>query len=318
MVKNDDAAIRLRDWDEADRMVDEILLNKLEDVVLLKERLHLGIGRMVDGNMPFDDDSFHEMLENAFFPADDIPFFLFDKPRDIQSILSEDMNTHPIDRFQELLSFMQMHPRNSRIQTRTVWHAHELMKRHHIAEYDDMEEAGTSLYSLYSLVRNARSDDEIILKAKTFDVIMQSCSDDIDLRNRMLGLAFPFMPTNEDAAETMLAATRSYFTHEPDYRAALSILDDSMTGMEPNMEIDMSAFGDILKSCGADMGAMSGFMHASIVFDKMDRYYESPTLSFDENTYDFIHPNAMRLMLANLAEGYPIEYITELIASEGE
>jgi len=37
-------------------------------------------------------------------------------------------------------------------------------------------------------------------------------------------------------------------------------------------------------------------------------------------TNDFIYPNpdAMRLMLANLAEGYPIEYITKLIISESD
>ena len=319
MVENNDAAIRPHDWPEADRMVDETLLGQRDDFLDMKCRFHRGIGRMIDGNMPFTDDNFREMLENVFFPSD-IPFLFDDggcELRDIPSILSEDMNDHPIDRFQELLACMRMHFMNSGTQMRMVWHAHELMKRHHIAEYDDRE-AGTSLNFI---VRDAGSDDEIILKTKIFDVIMQSCGDDIDLRNRMLRLAFPLrLPMNENVAAPMLTAFRSYFTNEPDYKAALSILDDYMAGMEPNREIDLAMFRRLLKSCDGNPNAMSGFMHAAIEFDRItDQYYEylEEFFSSNENTDDFIYPNAMHLMLANLAEGYPIEYIIELIISDG-
>ena len=319
MVENNDAAIRPHDWLEADRMVDETLLRQRDDFLDMKCRFHRGIGRMIDGNMPFTDDNFREMLENVFFPSD-IPFLFDDggrEPRGIPSLLSEDMNDHPIERFQELLSCMRMHLMSSGTQMRMVWHAHELMERHHIAEYDDRE-AGTSLNFI---VRDAGSDDEIILKTKIFDVIMQSCGDDIDLRNRMLRLAFPLgLPMNENVAAPMLTAFRSYFTNEPDYKAALSILDDFMAGMEPNREIDLAMFRRLLKSCDGNPNAMSGFMHAAIEFDRItDQYYEylEEFFSSNENTDDFIYPNAMRLMLANLAEGYPIEYIIELIISDG-
>lgn len=86
-------------------------------------------------------------------------------------------------------------------------------------------------------------------------------------------------------------------------------------------------FRGILKSCGGNANTMSGFMHAVIELDKATdcNEYLADLFSFvlchkNDIANDFIYPNtdAMRLMLANLAEGYPIEYITKLIISESD
>lgn len=330
---NDD--IRPHDWLEADEMVDEVLDGRTGNGHF-KSRLHRNIKRsikwMIDENMPFDDDGFREMLKSAFFLT------INNGERDphcsiVSNILSEDVNDHPIDRFHELLSCLRMHDIDDAIMMMPVWYAHELMKRNNITEYDD-HETGVLLWKSAHIIYMRPCDDEIILKTKLIDVIMQSCGDDIDLRDGMMRMAFPDPSRGEDVP-IMLAAVRSYFTSEPDYQAALSIFDDTTRSRffrrykKGYRKINrMMAFRRILKSCGGNANAMSGFMHTVIEINKVAHYNRrfADSLAVLESYWaplfqdDFICPNPdiIRMMLANLAEGYPVEYITELIISEND
>ena len=157
------------------------------------------------------------------------------------------------------------------------------------------------------------------------DAIMDAYGDNYESRNRMERLAFPYSADARDEnAESLLAAMQSYFTREPDYQAALSVFDDCMAG-HGHDEIGQRAFRRLLKSCDGNPNAMSGFMHAAIEYDRATMYNEYLANAFAASTtglgaiWDFAYPNTktMSLMLANLAEGYPIEYIIELIISDG-
>lgn len=333
MIEDNDG-IRPHDWLEADEMVDEVLDGRTGNGHF-KSRLHRNIKRsikwMIDENMPFDDDGFREMLENAFFLT------INNGERDphcsiVSNILSEDVNDHPIDRFHELLSCIRRHDVGDTITMRPVWYAHELMKRNNITEYDD-HEIGVALWKSANIIYMRPRDDEIILQTKLIDVIMQSCGDDIDLRGAMMRIAFPDPSRGEDAP-IMLTAVRSYFTSEPDYQAALSIFDDTTRSRffrrykKGYRKISRMAFRRILKSCGGNANAMSGFMHTVIEIHKAAHYNRrfADSLAVIESYWaslfqdDFICPNPdiIRMMLANLAEGYPVEYITELIISEND
>ena len=158
------------------------------------------------------------------------------------------------------------------------------------------------------------------------NAIMEAYGDNYESRNRMERLAFPYSADARDEnAESLLAAIQSYSASEPDYQAALSVFDDCMAG-HGHDEIGQRAFRRLLKSCDGNPNAMSGFMHAAIEYDRATMYNEYLANAFAASTtglgviLDFAYPNTktMRLMLANLAEGYPIEYIIELIISEKE
>lgn len=298
---------RPHDWLEAKKMVLALPDDYNPGLHDLDSELLRGIGRMTRKNAPFDDDAFREMLENAIartvFPS------YSDRPSDmgdvIPSVLSEDVDDHPIDYFHELLSCLRMHTSDTMDSelVKKVWHAHELMKRNHIHEYHDSS-TGTSLDYI---IRYADSDDEIVLKAKLIDVIERSCSDDIGFRLRMMRLAF-HTPLPRSIA-TMLAAVQSYFECEPDYPAALAVFNECIVGrieyvpgiadpagmVEP---IDVSMFHDMLESCGGNVNAMSGLMHAIIELDEVDDQYTG-------KRWPRIHPSVMHLTLANLAEGRP-------------
>ena len=319
-----DNAVRPHDWLEADRMVDEILRSGSYYLSLdAVGGFHRGIRRMIKRNMPFDDGWFREMLEHSFRVAYGLPITGI-----VPTILSEDVNAHPIDRFRELLSCMRMHRTNNGMVMKTIWHAHELMRQHNITEYDD-DETGVSWEKIITDdtdahdVFDAASDDEIILRAKLIDTIMRSCGDDdIDIRKRtMMQLSFTTI-TNTENITSMLAAVRSYSASEPDYHAALSVFDDCcIAGHKVEEDIIWAyAFRRILKSCDGNPNAMSGFMHAAIElatasYQNRDLFHASYYSAYYED-FDAMYPEAMRLTLTNLAEGYPIEYITELIISE--
>ena len=311
MTENN-ASIRLHDWIEADEMV-KTLPNDLLFLDDFKSEFHRGAGRMMRRSIPFDDDHFREMLEDVF--AKICPF------ADLNGVTaihwSKDANDHPIDHFQEFLSCMHMHEINGISWMRTVLRAHELMKRNSITEYDDRETG----VPLASIIRGVDSNDTILLKTRLLDTIMRSCSDDVDIRDRMICLSFPGKIPMA-GIDVMFAAVPSYFTSEPDYQAALPVFDDYMNpAYFPPDEIDMARFRGILRSCGTNMNAMSGFMHAAIELDKAvdcDERLAGTLSPIWPNGFICPNPNIMRLMLANLAEGYPMEYITELIISESD
>ena len=333
LIKIDADDTRPHDWIEADMMMLPLpydaptSLHGRDDVLPFVQELHESFGDMYAGNMPFTDDNFRKTLENALKA--------FSDPRHLQqvisnpngiiaTVLSEEVNDHPIDHFQELLACMRMHPMHDALRDMNpVWHAHELMKRHRIAEYDD---TGSTFTFVGDIALRTDSDDEIIMKAKLFDAIMRACGDDANVRGGMRRLAFTaadWMDTED--ITNMLKAIRSYSASEPDYHAALSVFDDCMAG-HGHDEIGQRAFRRLLKSCDGNPNAMSGFMHAAIEYDRATMYNEYLANAFAASTtglgaiWDFAYPNTktMSLMLANLAEGYPIEYIIELIISEKE
>ena len=338
LIKIDADDTRPHDWIEADRMMLPLpydaptSLHGRDDVLPFVQELHESFGDMYAGNMPFTDDNFRKTLENALKA--------FSDPRHLQqvisnpngiiaTVLSEEVNDHPIDHFQELLACMRMHPMHDALRDMNpVWHAHELMRQHNITEYDD-DETGVSWEKIITDdtdahdVFDAASDDEIILRAKLIDAIMRSCGDDdIDIRKRtMMQLSFTTI-TNTENITSMLAAVRSYSASEPDYHAALSVFDDCcIAGHKVEEDIIWAyAFRRILKSCDGNPNAMSGFMHAAIElatasYQNRDLFHASYYSAYYED-FDAMYPEAMRLTLTNLAEGYPIEYITELIISE--
>ena len=343
LIKIDADDTRPHDWIEADMMMLPLpydaptSLHGRDDVLPFVQELHESFGDMYAGNMPFTDDNFRKTLENALKA--------FSDPRHLQqvisnpngiiaTVLSEEVNDHPIDHFQELLACMRMHPMHDALRDMNpVWHAHELMKRHRIAEYDD---TGSTFTFVGDIALRTDSDDEIIMKAKLFDAIMRACGDDANVRGGMRRLAFTaadWMDTED--ITNMLKAIRSYSASEPDYHAALSVFDDYMAKggffsrfssqyRNDHDRIDQGTFRRLLKSCDGNPNAMSGFMHAAIgLYGAADCNKSLADLLSSFWTrwiyYYIICPTSvMRLMLANLAEGYPIEYIIELIISEND
>ena len=196
----------------------------------------------------------------------------------IKALSLPDVNAHPIAYFQELLSCIQMHEVSSvdRMRMKVMLHAYELMKKNNITEYDDNETG----MDFYITIQHAGFDDEIILRTKLLDAIMSSYGNDIDLRDRMTKLSFLMKDSLLPKCHTsmMLTAVRSYFTSEPDYQSALSIFDDTTRSRffrrykKRYREISRMAFRRILKSCGGNANAMSGFMHTVIEIHKAAHY----------------------------------------------
>ena len=184
----------------------------------------------------------------------------------IKALSLPDVNAHPIAYFQELLSCIRMHEVSSVDRMKVMLHAHELMKKNNITEYDGNETG----IDFYITIQHAGFDDEIILRTKLLDAIMSSYGNDIDLRDRMTKLSFLMKNSLLPKCHTsmMLTAVRSYFTSEPDYQAALSIFDDYMKETASYNKIDAAMFRGILKSCGGNANTMSGFMHTVIELDK--------------------------------------------------
>lgn len=332
MTENNAIIHRPHDWVEAEKMVSVLSSGgnpSFHQQLAFAYRLASSIHSMEKRNEPFDDDSFREMLEYAIAHTVLMPCYYDSLTKGIISrTLSEDVNAHPIDCFQELLSCMHMHRvggEGAASYMGIIWHAHELMKRNGITEYNDNE---TETPLVYILGYDAFiSDDAIIMRTGLLDIIMRTWGNDIGLRRRMVMLAFAPASLPNNTAAT-LTATRSYFANEPDYQAALSIFDDFITEIKMK-KINAPVFRDILKSCDANPNAMSGFIHAVIeLFKATDceagrlacprffSFHDHYDGSLYSNPFIYSNPNMMRLTLTNLAEGYPVEYITELIISE--